>query len=282
MGGEVYEVIVDYEGQKNHTPDLEYKKMKLDLEKMNKILGVKIKEKDVQEMLKRMGYGYKAKEKTVLIPPYRADVMDEIDIIEDIAIVYGYNKFEPTIPNFFYPGKKSSQYKDVGSSMQRMGFVEINTPVLTSRERLEQFGCKGIDVLNPKTNEYTTIRSNLVPNMVEVIARNKMKGLPQKFYEIGSIVDPTSKQEKKAFCFGVTDKKLEFSSVRGYLQGIAQLLGGKIELKAVKHVSYEEPYSLDILKDGKKIGAFGKLNKRIMDSFGLEFPVFVVYLELNA
>ena len=270
LDGKVYDVEVEYEDKKLKTPNLEYKKVELKESKIKDVLGVDIKSEELTKMLGKLGYLVEKNE--VYIQPYRTDILADVDIIEDIAIVYGYNNFKPTVPDFFYPGKKSAEYSNLTSLMKNMGFVEVCTPILTNKENLGLFGYGGIDVLNPKTKEYTTLRGSIIPNMVEILSKNRMKGLPQKTYEIGKVID---KEEKTHLCFAVIDRGLEFSVVRGNLQTIINELGGEFELKEIRNKFFEPPYSTEILLGGKKKGIFGKLNKGIGNNFGFEFPVYV-------
>ena len=69
--------------------------MKINLENVNKLLGLKLTEKEVAVLLSKMGHNYRKGE--VEIPAWRTDILHEHDLIEDIAIAYGYDKFEPEI-----------------------------------------------------------------------------------------------------------------------------------------------------------------------------------------
>ena len=275
LGGKVYDVEVEYENEKIRTPDLEYKKVDLKMDRVADVLGVEIKEDEMKKMLERMGY--LIDKNNIYIQPYRTDILADVDVIEDIAIVYGYNNFKPTVPDFFHPGKKNTEHAAVDNLMKNMGFVEICTPILTNKETLSLFGYDGIDVLNPQTKEYTRLRAAIIPNMVEVLSRNRMKGLPQKLYEIGRIVGG---EEEVHLCFAMVDKGLEFSVVRGSLQTIINGLGEQFELKETKNGFFESPYSSDIIINGKKRGVFGKLKKEVGDGFGFEFPVFLCEISI--
>ena len=95
MGGAVYEVSMDYGKEKFNSPDLTPKIMKIGSGDVNKILGSNFNDKELGGLLQKMGYVYtKGK---VEIPPYRADIMGVVDVVEDVAIAYGYNNFKPTL-----------------------------------------------------------------------------------------------------------------------------------------------------------------------------------------
>jgi len=279
IGGEVYSVDVAYSSGKDACPALEYRKMKIDFEKAGKILGVKITPAQGFDMLKRMGYENDGKD--VLVPPYRADIMDEIDVVEDIAIVYGYNNFEPGLPGFFTPGTRIRKYDALDSVFREMGFMEISTFVLTNKEKLGRigFGGKLKEIINPSSQDYTVVRPTLIVDMLEVFSINKMRGLPQKFYEIGDVYEDG--KTKKKLCFGISDKELDFSGARSYFQTLAKELGWKYSFKSKKNGLMEHPYSAAVVMDRKERGVFGKIDPKVLDGFGLKFPAFVCEIEIE-
>ncbi|MBU0532714.1 phenylalanine--tRNA ligase subunit beta [Candidatus Micrarchaeota archaeon] len=277
MGGIVYEVEVKYKKGRYITPDLSEKKMKLNIEKINKLLGLELKEKEVKKLLERMGYGFH--NGFVIIPPYRADIIDVVDIIEDIAIAYGYNNFKTTLPNFFTSGERIDMYDDVGVVLRGMGFLETTTFILTNKEKLERVGCSSefVKIANPNSEEYTIVRPTLLADVLDVFATNKMKGLPQKFYEIGIVYE---RETKKKVVFSVMDKKVKFSDFKSYLQTLGVEIGIEFELRKKQVLIFEKEMSCEVYQKNKKIGMFGKVRKEVLDKFGVMFDVFVCELDL--
>jgi len=278
MGGAVHSVEVDYGHETLVTPDLKPKAMKLELGKINKILGLELTEQETAALLARMGYAYKAKK--VLVPPYRADVLGWVDVMEDVAIAYGYDNFKPTLPDFFTPGRVDKRYDRLDTVMRGMGFLEAKTFTLTNREKLAAIGFTGdlVEIMNPKTAEYTVVRPNLLAEMLDILALNKTRGLPQKFYEIGIAHD--GKREKKMFAFAVMDRKVEFSEVRGYLQTISSEEGFSFELDKKAAKIFDPEISCALMVNGKENGVFGKVSKEMMVSLGLEFEVYICCFEV--
>lgn len=278
MGGTIYEVTVEYGKESLATPNLKPNTMKVDAGLINRVLGLELKEKETGDLLAKMGYDYQKGK--VLVPPYRADVLGPVDIIEDVAIAYGYNNFKPTIPDFFSAGEMIKEYEDVDGAMRGMGFLEIKTFILTNKEKIKNVGHKGkvIEIINPKTQEYTVVRPNLTTDILEAFATNKMKGLPQKFYEIGIAHDNGGVAKK--IVFGVMDKETRFSDVRGYLQTLAVTTGFEFSLEKKKSGLFDEEMSCVVVSAGKEIGVFGKVKKGVLDKFGLGFEVCVCELRL--
>jgi phenylalanyl-tRNA synthetase beta chain len=277
MGGQPYSVSMKYEKEEFASPDLSDGKMDLDLKEVSKLLGLEVSEKMAQELLAKMGYKYF--KGVVSIPPYRADIINMVDIVEDIAIAYGYNNFEFTLPDFFSLGEKKGPYEEADRIMRGMGFSEIKTFILTNREKLEAVGYGGdvVEISNPNNVEYTVVRPTLTADMLDVFSNNKMKGLPQKFYEMGIIQN--EKTERK-LVFGVMDKEVKFSDARGYLQTLLREVGVEFVLEKVKHPLFEDDISCVVKAGNKNIGIFGKVGKSTLEKFGLVFDVYVCELQL--
>lgn len=278
MGGTAHEVEMDYGKERFASPDLRPKRMRLDGAEVKRVLGIDLGEKEMGALLNRMGYGFDRGE--VEIPPYRADIMGQIDIIEDIAIAHGYNNFKPTLPDFFCPGDSMKRNDLTDSVMRGMGFSETKTFILTNKENLEKAGYKGrtIEISNPCTADYTVVRPGLTLNMIQTFAINKMKGLPQRFYEIG--VSYGEYQEER-LVFGVMDREVQFSGFRGYLQTLAFEKGFEFELRKKQDGAFEPGMSCAVVSGGKEIGSFGKASKEVLGRFGISFDVFLCEIVLK-
>src|SRR3989338_2228281 len=96
MGGKVYSMDLIDGNKKYTTPDLKPEEMKVDIGFINKWLGLDLRENEVKKLFERMGYEYNNRK--LLVPAYRADIIHQTDLAEDIAIAYGYENFKETIP----------------------------------------------------------------------------------------------------------------------------------------------------------------------------------------
>jgi phenylalanyl-tRNA synthetase beta chain len=278
MGGDIYDVEMVYGKERFRTPELAPKIMKLDLKDISRILGVVLKEKEVVGLLRKMGYGYKAGR--VSIPPYRADIMGIIDIIEDIAIAYGYNNFKPTTANFFSAGNMIKKYDNIDRIFCGMGFFEAKTFILTNKNKLDIVGSvdEVVEISNPGTVDYTVVRPHLLVDILGIFEINKMKALPQKFYEVGVVYGDEG--YNKRLVFGVMDKKIEFSEVRGYLQTFGFESGFDFHLVKKKMPIFEDEFSCVIMLKEREVGVFGKVNRKILERLGLGFEVYICEIKI--
>ncbi len=190
MGGEIYQMTLRY-GKKKLTPDLTSKKIKISLENTNKLLGIKLKEKELKKLIEKMGHNYK--DGSVEVASWRTDILHEVDIIEDVAIAYGYENFVPEIPKIATIGKEDKREtikKKFSEILSGLGMVEVSNYHLTNKkdqiekmnmiEKQEEF----IEVKESKT-EYTILRKNLTHLLLKNFSENVDSEYPQQIFEIG-------------------------------------------------------------------------------------------------
>ena len=109
--------------------------MKISIENVNKLLGLSLNEKQVKENLEKMGHGYN--KGVVTIPAWRIDVLHEVDLIEDIAIAYGYENFIPEIPEISTIGEESKNEiikRKLSEILIGLGMIEVSNYHLTTKK----------------------------------------------------------------------------------------------------------------------------------------------------
>ncbi len=129
MGGEIYSIECTQQNKsKENIPNFSSEKIKISLEEINRILGLNLKERDLEKLLPRMGYDYHNGK--VSIPPWRIDILHPVDIIEDIAIAYGYENFVPEISRVATIGQKSRKNdieRKIAEILVGVGLTEISS-----------------------------------------------------------------------------------------------------------------------------------------------------------
>jgi phenylalanyl-tRNA synthetase beta chain len=267
-GGEVYVVKV---GDRNY-PDFSYSMVKINLKEANRVLGLELSEKEAEAALRRMGVG--VKNGSALVPPYRADVISFTDILEDIAIGHGYEKLEPTLPMISTVGGGSEEEEPIHDTLTGMGFMEIKNYILTNMEKLEATG-RGrgaLAIKNSASEEFTYLRTSLIPGILGCFSTNKMKGLPQMYYEFGEVYN---EREYKSLCFGLMGEGVSITDLQPHLQTLVKELGGELGLKEIEDVCFIKGRCAKILVGGKEIGVIGSVHPEVLQRFGLEHAVVV-------
>jgi len=269
------------------TPKLESKEITLNVEEIDSILGIGLNENEIAEALEKMRYYVKKMKggKIIIgIPVYRSDIIHKIDVIEDVAVGYGYNNIKPILPKVATIGKQSELEKlsrKIRELMIGLGFQEVLSFVLTSKEN--SFVKMDIEddyaeILNPTSSEYNICRTWLLPNVMKILSSNKHREYPQKIFEIGDCVLLDEDQETKTkqirkLAAVVSYDNANLTEMKSIVEVVLNSLKHKYEIKEYKHPSFIETRCGEILVNGKQIGFFGEIHPKILENWKLEKPV---------
>ncbi len=290
MKGDIYSLILDYSGKKIISPELEPGRIKINLDYMNKILGLNLKETEIKKYLERMGFDYK--NKTVLIPAYRTDILHEIDIAEDIAIAYGYNNFKVEIPNVATIGEenKLESFKEkIANVLIGLSLIEINSFSIVNENILNKrmnLNNEFIELENALTSEYSVLRNFLIPSLLEVLEKNRHNDYPQKIFEIGKIFVKDDKEEtgiKETNKLSVLSchASTNYTEIKQFLDALINSLGLKASIEEDKHNSFINGRNGKIFVNGKNIGVIGEFKPEIITNFHLDMPVSGFEIDLD-
>lgn len=282
MKGQICNLDVIYGSKKYKLPNLETKKMKIDINYINKLLGLKLRELDVKTNLEKMGFSYN--KGTVLIPPYRIDILHQFDLMEEIAIGYGYENFKPIIESFYSIAEenKFEVFKEkISNLIIGLGFLEVNMPHLTNKTNLNEkmsFDGKFIALKNALSQEYNILRSWLIPGLIEVISNNKHNECPQKIFEIGIIF---GKEEKTRLAVLITHSKTNFTEIKQILDSLIGALNLKYEINETEHNSFISGRVGRVSIEGKDVAYIGEINPEVLEKCNLDLPVSAFELNLT-
>jgi phenylalanyl-tRNA synthetase beta chain len=226
-GGTVASKIVDIKKE-----DFNPWKLTLRLSRLEYVLGIKIPDREVLNILDRLNLS-PVLENTAIectIPTYRGDLKIEEDLIEEVARLYGYNNFPKTLPIGEVPVQIIPYYKDYAADLKLKnlltggGFSEVQTYSLVSEKDLELAGISTEDVLrvdNPVSREFEYLRPTLKPNLIKAFNQNKPFYAEVNLFETGKVyLGKNVKEAKEEYhVAGITNKKNYFE-VKGLLERI--------------------------------------------------------------
>ncbi|MBS3122211.1 phenylalanine--tRNA ligase subunit beta [Candidatus Woesearchaeota archaeon] len=295
MGGEVYSMDMVYSNKTITSPELSPKKMKLKLEYVNKRLGLNLKEGDVKKLLERMGYDYD--KGIVSIPAYRADILHMIDIVEDIAIAYGYENFSEEIPNVSTIAQED-EFKiferRISNILCGLGLIEtcnyhlINYDEQTKKMNLNEKAMDSVNVklANPTTAEYNALRSWMIPCLMNVFKSNKHNEYPQKIFDTGIVFrknknTETNVEEITTLAVGSSHATTDFTEIKQILDYLLNMLNIEYKIIEHEHPSFITGRIGEIIIRDKKMGVIGEISPQVLENFGLETPVSAFELDLN-
>ncbi|KRZ60327.1 Phenylalanine--tRNA ligase beta subunit [Trichinella nativa] len=271
--------------------------------KVNRTIGVKLPSVTVAQLLNRMGISAEVgSEDRVLykIPPTRHDILHECDIIEDVAIAYGYNNIKKELPPATATGDQLYLNKITEAMRKEIacaGFTEILTFSLCSRgdvsmklQQPEELN-RAVEIANPKALEFQAslymfmhlvARTLLLPGILKTLAHNKDKALPLKLFEIQDVVERDEYSDcddpvnRRHFCAVYYGKTSGFETIHGLLDHFMRLL----EVSSNPAIGYcikEDllPFYFPgrcasiMLRGEKKIGHMGILHPSVCEAFDL-------------
>jgi len=277
--------------KKTTTPDLNRWKIKADADYINKILGLQLNRVQMTKLLRKMDIGFDGKWASV--PAYRTDIMHQMDIAEDVAIAYGYDKFEPTVPTVPTIGRPLAKYEyhhTVKQLMVGLGFQEvINLTLSNFEDEFDKMNAKReavAETLNSVTPECNIVRKDIMPSLMDVLANNQHYEYPQRIFEVGDTVVIDKKAEtltrnvKKLAC-AVADMRVSYQNASSILHSLMGNLGFEYQLKKTEHPTFIGGRVADIIVKGKAVGRIGEIHPSVLKNWKLNVPVVAFEIDLE-
>ncbi|MCL5018353.1 MAG: phenylalanine--tRNA ligase subunit beta [Candidatus Pacearchaeota archaeon] len=284
MGGKIYQMELHENRNKKITPDLSPEKMKLNIENANSLLGLNLNEKQIKELVEKMGCNYS--KGIIEIPSWRVDMLHEVDLIEDIAIAYGYENFVPEIPQIATIGKENKKEiikRKIAESFSGLNILEISDYHLTSKnDQFSKMGAQAenfIEVENSKT-DYTILRKDLTHYLLKIFSENVDSEYPQKIFEMGKIFNDYKEKENLALAVAPAN----FTEVRQILEYLSRMLNLEIKVSEPKDKIpnwFIDGRCAEIFLDNKPIGFLGEIHPKILKNWKIKMPVALFEISLE-
>ncbi len=305
-GGYVVQGVTDV-----YDTPIEPLKIMLRCDRVNKILGSNIPSRKIKSILSSIGLTVKnGKNKETfncVVPTFRPDIEKEIDLIEEVARLYGYDNIsnQTSVSVVFnHPDIIEKRINAMRSWFEANGFNEIMTNSLIGKEISSAISDATVNVKNPLSVDHETLRPSLLPTMLQSVAYNYNHGAEKlTFFEIGSIfkkvedgipakyVDGFYEQNTLGICLAGQASPLSWAekqrSVDIYdIKGIVQSLLSQLGLDNIHLICYDAPSSLTELTltveiNGSYVGFVGKVRQSILDRFKIEKDVFFSEINLD-
>ncbi|MEW6252506.1 MAG: hypothetical protein AB1716_17860 [Planctomycetota bacterium] len=289
------------------TPDLRASEMTLNVQQAAETIGVELNAGELAELLESMGYGVEesghADNLRVLVPPYRNDVMHPVDLIEDAAIAYGYDKLTPAlVPTFTVGAPRALEEQSAVARrvLTGLGFHQVMTLVLTNEPatfdkwRLppgeplgDELRGRAVRIANPISTEQTIVRVSLLPGLLETLANNKQYDLPQHIFELGdvSFVDPaaeTGAREERYVAVAMIGTHVGYADIRAVADAFVHELARAVEVRPVEHPGFIPGRAAALHgPDGAWIGTMGEVHPEVLENYGLKHPVAALEVSLG-
>ncbi|MCX5702737.1 MAG: phenylalanine--tRNA ligase subunit beta [Candidatus Omnitrophica bacterium] len=287
-----------------HSGSLSIKRqsIKLELSNVEKLLGVDIGRDKIKRILNNLGLKTKTKSRNDFkfeVPSHRADVSSEIDLIEEIARISGYENIPKSSPAVS-PQVGIAQMRDMVSLTKNilvgLGLNEVITYSFVDKELLKAFGIQcasdTIEIANPLNREQRILRPNLIPSLASCISYNlNQKQEYINIFEIAKVFSPSSQQENENLALGIA-----ICGVKSLLleQGLIKDAAGFLHLKGILEVLFKRlgisdySFTMDDTRgmavsiNREKIGLINRLGRESLDHLDIKNKdVFVLELSLD-
>jgi len=278
------------------TPKLSTSSLTLQLETVNQVLGIPLTRNEVETLLKEARYGIadvSAQEIKVIVPCYRIDVMHPHDVIEDIAIMYGYNNITPRWPQQITFGNISANERLVDLAREiiiGLGFQEILSFTLTNKEhlvhRMKAPDTRIVELINPSSQRFTCLRNWLLPGLLEFLSHNTHIEYPQKIFEVGECVILDETQENRVSSHQkmggvIAHSTANFSELKSETEAFFRNLGITLDLKVTPHPTFINGRAGSLQSHQIAFGILGEIHPRILEMWGIETPVTAFEINLT-
>jgi phenylalanyl-tRNA synthetase beta chain len=295
IGGQAENVLMHYPDRDALTPDLQPRTIPVSYEECMRWLGLEMSREEFVRTIRKMRLDVAPADGRLQVkyPAFRTDIRHEVDIFEDVAIGYGFDKLPALlVPTLTIaeerPEEKLSEIARY--SMIGLGFTEIMSLVLQSMERqfdkfLLQPGEEHVIVSNPKTIEQKVARTHLMTGIMETFQKNRRKTLPQRIFEIGNVIQinpekETGVSELRHLAFAIIGPEAGYAEARQNLDAILHELGMIGEYKAISHPSFSEGRCAEVTGPNGLWARIGELHPQVLNNFSLANPIAFCELRL--
>ncbi len=286
-GAEVFGVVINGELR---VPDMEYKKMEIKYDDIRRMIGLEIGNEEIRSLLKRMGH--LIEEDFVLVPPYRLDIRDDLDIIEDVARAFGYENIGVELPRKYSIGEireRTRIRREVTELLTGLGFYETMSFIIINKDLQTKKMGVNLDVIeleNSIEKEMNSLRAWILPSVLNTLSINKAEEKPIKIFEIDYVVVPDPEKENRSrdelhLGIAIYGKDANYTKIRQVLEYLFDRFGKKVIFKEYNHPSFIEGRCAEILFHGERVGFVGEIHPEVLENFGLEFPVAAAEIDLE-
>ncbi len=294
------QVTMAYAGEELVTPDLRPQQATLDPVATTRLLGIELDREGVAACLRRMGHQVSDGPDGLLalaIPAYRNDILHARDLMEDVAIAYGYHNIVPSLVPTLTVGRAlpvELQSDFARQALTGMGMQEVMTLQLTSPKTA--FSAMGLPprddcavIENPIAEGETMVRVSLLPGLLKTLQINTHRELPQRIFEVGDItlLDPeaqTGTCEKRLVAGALTASTAGFADLRPSVQSLLAELGWQLRTPAASWGSCLPGRAAEIValrgEERRVVGRMGEVHPQVLEAFRLRHPTVMFELEL--
>lgn len=294
------------------------KALELRVDRAEELLGIPLTEAEVKELLESLGITVERAEEpareevlTVYPPSWRSDLAEEVDLIEEVARLVGYDKIPTTLPaTGLIPGGRGRLFNlrnTVKDVLTGAGFFEVINYSFISRDLYGVLGepaDNAVTILNPLSEDQVVMRSSLVPSLLDTLRKNvQRKNEEVRIFELKTVFYPAGDDERlpleswrvSGLLYGhrwgeswnCPKERVDFFDVKGVAETILEASGvtGRVEFTPLGEdgaATFHPGKSARLVVDGSEAGVLGEIHPDLGAAFDLKHPAYVFELDFDA
>ena len=302
-GGTICEGIVDvYPGQQPLT------RIQLRPERVNFILGTMIETAEMVQILSRLDFDVETSGDIyqVTVPTFRSDITREIDLIEEIARVYGYDNIPTTLPKGDIPVPAPNPTTEVHKRIKRFllaaGMMEaINysfcAPTCFDKIRLDANDPlrDTLKLQNPLSPEMSVLRTTLLPSLLDNAQHNRNHQIDTiALFEMGSVFIRNGVQKEPERVAGILAGQIgegvysnpyrppDFFDIKGLVEGMLEVCGiADYALQKADVPTFHPGRNAEVVSGDRRIGTFGEAHPEVLENYDLPYKAYLFEFDLE-
>jgi len=273
---------------------LKAQKIKLSLDKLNKYLGLKINPQEANSILKNLGFGTKFENNTIwAIPPSwrEQDIDNDVDLIEEIARIYGYHNLPTKLPEGQIPQSTESELKNVINlkrALKYLGLTEIISYSIISKSELDFSKVpknQVVELANPLSDNWQFMRPSIIPSLVKIISENRHLKSNMQIFEIAkTYIFQKGNLPKQDLYLSIVLQNALFSQIKGLVENTLEILrqNAKWQKPQKDSALFEKNQSAQIKISDQLVGTLGLLKREIATNFSINSTLVAAEINLTS
>src|SRR6056297_2391325 len=295
-------------------PDFSVRTKSLSHDRIETVLGVDLDQDTVLDLFERSGLSAAVDDDQagtvyeVEIPPYRVDVLHPMDLVDDLGRAYGFNELEPRYPDVGTVGGRHERTRledAVRASLVGLGFEDLlNFHMISAEANYERLNIEPsatagdadrrlvgagepVEITGPYSEDYTQLRSWVLPSLLMVLENNTHRAYPQDLAEIGLAAEVddsenTNVAEHRSIGAVLARNDATYEDAKARLAALCDDFDADLETPATEHPSFITGRVADVVVDGETVGVIGEIHPQVLVDHDLELPVAAFELRLDA
>lgn len=275
-------------------------KIKLDVEKINNLLGTNIEKEEMIKILEKLDI--KVENNMAIAPYFRMDLEFVADIAEEIVRFYGYDKLETTLikadTTLGIRNKEQKIEKTIKDMLVNNGLSEIYTYGFVSEQDLEKSNIskelieKSITIINPLSDEYKLMRPTTIPSMMQILATNankknqnvKLFDISRNYRNLNNEVEKGEVPEQEnILTLGMYGDDVDFYTLKGLIENVLEAVSvNRYDIiKETKNGSYHPGRCANITVGKDIIATIGEVHPAVLENYGIEKRVYLAEVNVT-